>query len=341
MGNYKISNKKNIVRVERKGFKKIPINEVELKTFAEKLIPGLFQPSVEGKMNLVYTAPQSIPLQKYMKKNFTVHKFYSVIAQTIEMTKKIEMYKLHISNLVLHTGVIHVKETTGEVFFLYEPILSRENGIGVYAFFADYLRDIKTTDDMLLKECGAFMQFVSDVNNCGIEAIEQFVMQRYPQIYQQIPRAELGKSGFLASNMLANKQHYHPSMQMGYEESGTTLLCEEGTTLLCEEGTTLLGMNQINAGVMRKKNGMRTAIEGNMLTIGKSLENHCAITDNKAVSRKHAVIHCENNMFTICDVGSTNHTYLNGMELNVNRAYPLKDGDAILIADEEFTFYVL
>lgn len=344
MAKYKISNKKNLVEIKRKGFRTVTINDSEKWVFEQNFLPGLFHLSFKGKKKIVYTAPPSISLSKYMKNNFSVHKFYGVIAQTIEMNKKIEKYKFHLSNLVLNTSIIHVKETTGELFFLYEPIVSRENNINIFAFFEDFMREIKTEDQQLLEEIRELRMFFSDFKN-GIQETEQFIMQRYPQIYQQISRAEYGHSGFISSSRLENRKHYHPSAQisqkMNYEPEGTTLLeAEMETTLLTdeEEGTVLLYEPQLSGKLIRQKDGAVVNISTAEFRIGKSQDNDYCIPENRAISRKHATVYYDNGVYVIVDNGSTNHSYVNGTQIESYNNVMLNDGDIIRLADEDFIF---
>lgn len=365
MSKYSISDKKNLIKITQKSIRKVPINERELAVFQENLLPGLFRPVVEGKHRIAYTAPWSIPLKNYIKKGLNIHKFYSIVAQVVEMTKKIEMYKFNLPNLVLNTGIIFVKETTGELFFLYEPLMSRENSINVYGFLEEVTNEIQTEDLELRNECRMFQEFLQNTANYRIEDIEQYILNRYPQIYQEIKRTESGKSGFIASSQLANRQHYAPSarMEQSYtperqpyvpqqqvaermpvteEEPGTSLLMEEdGTTLLDEEdGTTLLNEQSVAAGLIRIKTGEYFSIYGSPFMIGKSADNSLCLSDNKAISRKHAVIYQNNGAYTIMDQGSTNHTFLRGEMLTPNCEADLCDGDVIRLADEEFEFKI-
>lgn len=356
---YSISDKKNLIKITQKSIRKVPINERELAVFQENLLPGLFRPVMEGKHRIAYTAPQSVSLKNYIKKGLNIHKLYSIVAQVVEMTKKIEMYKFNLPNLVLNTGIIFVKETTGELFFLYEPLMNRENSINVYGFLEEVIKEIQTEDLELRNECKMFQGFLQNTANYRIEDIEQYVLNRYPQIYQEIKRTESGKSGFIASSQLANRQHYAPSAKMEQpyvsqqqqmleripaleEEPGTSLLMEEdGTTLLDEEdGTTLLNEQRIEAGLIRIKTGEYFQIYGSAFFIGKSADNSLCLSDNKAISRKHAVIYNNNGVFSIMDQGSTNHTFLRGEMLTPNCEAELCDGDVVRLADEEFEFRI-
>lgn len=359
MAKYKIAKKKNLIKITRKSIKQVPVNEKEMETFQENLLPGLFRPSLEGKHRIVYTAPQSVSLYEYLRKGLNVHKFYSVITQVVEMVKRIEVYKFYPSNLVLDSKIIYVKETTGELFFLYEPLMSRENNTNIYAFLGNLVKEIRTDDRELIKVCKEFEEFTRDLQNYRLEDIESYIMQHFPQIYQEVKRAESGKSGFIASTKLANRKHYAPSAQMertsaAYqelviqneiggisEEPGTSLL-EEGTTLLEENGTTLLNemAATTTAVLIRRRNGEYITVYGPQFSIGKSTDNELCLNDNRAISRKHAVIYGMNGNFSVMDVGSTNHTYLNGEMLNPNYEAGLQDGDVIKFADEEFDFKI-
>ena len=110
----------------------------------------------------IYTAPQSVSLSRYIRKGLNVHRFYSIVAQVVEMIKKIELYKFYLPNLVLDTEIIFVKETTGELFFLYEPLLNRESNINVYNFLEKMVKEIKSDDLELGKESRAFLDFIAD-----------------------------------------------------------------------------------------------------------------------------------------------------------------------------------
>jgi pSer/pThr/pTyr-binding forkhead associated (FHA) protein len=51
--------------------------------------------------------------------------------------------------------------------------------------------------------------------------------------------------------------------------------------------------------------------------------------EKKGVSRRHAMLIREDERLLITDLGSTNHTYLNGQQLQENDRLVLRDGDEI------------
>jgi hypothetical protein len=56
----------------------------------------------------------------------------------------------------------------------------------------------------------------------------------------------------------------------------------------------------------------------------------------KGVSRRHAMLTWIDEQLMICDLGSSNHTYINGLRLAKNRDYPLRNGDEISLAGLTF-----
>ena len=113
---------------------------------------------------------------------------------------------------------------------------------------------------------------------------------------------------------------------MEEDESGTTLLTQQED----DEGDTTLLQQEERYPILERIS------TGESVTVRK---NDFTIINNKAVSRRHAVIERINGTYYLMDKSSTNHTYLNGEMLDAENSYVLSDHDSIQIADEEFTFY--
>ncbi|HJC37687.1 MAG TPA: FHA domain-containing protein [Candidatus Mediterraneibacter faecigallinarum] len=108
--------------------------------------------------------------------------------------------------------------------------------------------------------------------------------------------------------------------------------------------TMVLGGQMINNGVLqsvrliRQKTGETIYINKASFWFGKDAGNvdYC-LTDNAAISRRHALITIRNNECFIQDNHSTNRTFLNGHVLEAGVDTPLSDGDRVRMGDEEFT----
>lgn len=311
MAKYRLNKKNNIMTIIRKGIKKVPLNEREMNVFEDNLMPGFFRPKLESPRRIVYTAPAGMSLAEYMERNFTIHKLYSVITQIVEISKKIDRYNFYLYNLVLDEKLVYVKEITGELFFLYEPLSIRENSTNVYAFIGDIVRGIKTEDRNLRAECQLIDSFLASPDHYRIEEIEILIRQRYPQIYQQIKPEDSGLSGYIRSSRLSK--------------------------MTSDIATDIAAAS--NGYLVRRKTNQTINIETSEFRIGKDTTSDLIISDNNAISRAHAVIIKKNNKYFILDNNSTNKTYLNGMIVDSLTGATLNHGDVIKLADEEFEFY--
>lgn len=93
------------------------------------------------------------------------------------------------------------------------------------------------------------------------------------------------------------------------------------------------------AYLVRVKNNEKIMITGSSFVIGKkrSEVDYC-ITENKTVSRVHAVISYHNDEFFVTDVQSTNFTYVNGVKIPADEETILAHGTRLSFSDEEFEF---
>ena len=65
------------------------------------------------------------------------------------------------------------------------------------------------------------------------------------------------------------------------------------------------------------------------------------IRGNSLISRRHATIEAKNGDYLLADLHSSNGTYLNGIRLSPIEKTPLKNGDIIKLANENFIFNAL
>jgi pSer/pThr/pTyr-binding forkhead associated (FHA) protein len=91
--------------------------------------------------------------------------------------------------------------------------------------------------------------------------------------------------------------------------------------------------------IIRKKTGEHIYINKPEFSIGKSkTKADYPLEDNPAISRVHCIIVQKNGVNYIRDNHSTNHTFLNGVELEPDDEVLLKHKSVIQMGDEEFTF---
>ena len=103
----------------------------------------------------------------------------------------------------------------------------------------------------------------------------------------------------------------------------------------------MLNQNTNFGTLTRKKTGEIIHINNASFTIGKERAkvNYC-VTDNTSVSRTHATVHNRGGVAYLADNRATNGTFVNGVRLTSGQEIALKDGDVVLLADEEFVYHI-
>ena len=336
--------KDNLLIYTRRQIKKIKVSEREKAVFDNKLLPTFFRPNVISGHKIQYTAPVGVSLQQYIKNDMTIYKLYNVLARIIEATKLIDESKLYLQNLVLDMKTITVKELTGEIFFIYEPLVNRTSSTNIYGFIADFIWECEGKNQETDKEIKKIQDFLDEDGKCSIDEIENFILKNYPQIYHHIVRLEKSQSNFLTSDKLSYQKHFEGNVPEVVSEE-TTILREQSdieTTILfadnMEEGTVLLC--ESSGYLIRLKNQEKIRISGTIFSLGKECGMNYQISDNKAISRRHALLRKESENFYIMDCNTTNKTYLNSECLTPEQWYSLNDGDRVKLADEEFYFNI-
>ena len=133
------------------------------------------------------------------------------------------------------------------------------------------------------------------------------------------------------------------------ENSGTSVLLEDGAGYrqrdFSEYDTATVVLSNESGAMshrylVRLKSGERIGITSESFLIGKDMR-YCnyTVTDNSAVSRKHAKIIREDDCDYVVDLNSTNKTYVNGQQIPVERQVQIFSGARLRFANEEFIFY--
>ncbi|MGN0621775.1 MAG: FHA domain-containing protein [Porcipelethomonas sp.] len=160
---------------------------------------------------------------------------------------------------------------------------------------------------------------------------------------QDAPFAGGQNSGMSQSPFGMNNQGSMPTSVIPPSGTATVVTDAGATTVLGGEAgaTTVLGQQTPEASLIRKSTGETKPVTGTQFIIGKdSKQANYIITNNGSVSRTHCRITCANGTFSVCDLNSTNGTFLNDIRLSPRQETPLNSGDKLKVSDEEFTFII-
>ena len=92
-------------------------------------------------------------------------------------------------------------------------------------------------------------------------------------------------------------------------------------------------MDTANAFLARVKTNERIELSKSEFCIGR--EEGCVdhlVTDNTAISRRHARFIRKDGGWFVEDLDSVNRTYLNGVALKAGKTFLLRDGDTVRLA---------
>lgn len=372
MSKLKITHKNNQICVKSRLGRKEEISERESQIVSKKMIRGLMRLTVEGRKQISYAAPDGITLKQFLQSGISREEFFIVLAQFVEVTKKILKYKLNINNLVLNLQNCFLNERTREIYFIYQPVTSQNIGTDVLSFLYDMIFETVFYLSEDTRFVNDLTDFMNDMSQYSAEKMEKYILYASPETYRHMQREGQAEWSANDSGSLLNNKGYDQGqskrLRIGrewdeeekettllseetglLEEEGTTLLEEEGTTLLNdgmyfleEDGTTLLKRESVvYPYLVRVSNHDKVEVNKPVFRIGKerSFVDYF-VANNNAVSRLHADIIKKGENYYLRDNNSTNHTFVNGVMIDVNQERELYDGDALMFANEAFEFHL-
>lgn len=359
MAKIRVKAKDGLIEVRSKLDKEENINEREMEVLSTKIIRGIMRPTAETDRKLLYISPSGIRLSEYLGRGISLNDFFLVLAQSLEVIKSVGRNSFNINNLILDTDKVFVNEYTKELHFIYQPVVSANAFCNIAGFLFDIVYSVNlglNEDYGCINQLANYMRSLQVVS---VMAMEKYILNVYPQVYQQIKRQNFGKSEYIGNG----KEFYYrdnippyenkradfgnpPISSQGNDAEATSLLNEEseGTALLDEsEGTTVLDTvpEKVYPYMIRKSNYDKIEINKPVFRIGKERSYvDCFVANNNAVSRLHADIITKNDRYFIKDNNSTNKTYVNGTPIKPMTEYEIYDGDEIVLANEPFEFHI-
>ncbi|MGM9617016.1 trypsin-like peptidase domain-containing protein [Butyricicoccus sp.] len=154
-----------------------------------------------------------------------------------------------------------------------------------------------------------------------------------------------GSSGFTNAQQTPVPD-FNPQLNVNDDGAGLTGVLNSGAgeTSVLSSGaseTTVL-TSKPYATLTRKSNNETIQVAAAEFVIGKERRKvtYC-ISDNTSISRTHAKIVNSAGTISLVDMNSKNGTFVNGIKCTPNASVVLKNGDIIVLSDEEFTFRML
>lgn len=313
----KILTKLGITKLVVKGQKGQHISEREAYAINTEEIPGLLKVKIEQEQsdfNLIYDITGLVSLKDFISISLNRRTFTVILASIINTLKLLEESYFSRKYLLLDIDKVMVKPTTYDVFFIAVPI----QGFEYEGSLKDLLLDIKRNGKFERKESTGYIEEYVQVLNRGIN-FSMFDLEEYVK--------ELLKSGEIIKTVISNdkvKVHTKEVENKTYNPLGTL----DNNTAKADSKS-IYRLHRVSTSEMIIVNNHR-------FSIGKSEECDYCICNNRAISRNHASLILKGSECYICDEGSMNGTFVNGVRITMGQEKELYDGNTIKLADEEF-----
>lgn len=356
MARFKVKAKDCQLEVKARLLFKEKLNERQLDFFSGKYIRGLLKVQEKNKNCINYYGPIGISLYDRLKKPISKYDFFFIMEQIIDITQKLNMNSLIISNVVWDVHYVFINETTRELQFIYLPLEKDRSEVNIIQFMEQIIYGAKLREEADTEYVSRFVYYLKSLQKYDEEKIEKFIAGEDRSIVNTIKRHNVGQSGFMTDKPQHYYEHYGNKAQdeeatglLSDDEEATGLLNddEEATGLLngCdEEATGLLNepANQIHYATMYRVLTNETfVINKPVFRIGKEKSySDYFVANNNMVSRSHADVISRRGKYFIIDLNSKNRTFVNGIAIPPQQETEIHNGDSIRLANEEFEFRI-
>lgn len=329
------------------------VNIREVDKFKTKKINGLMSPDVSGSKLINYKGPAGEPINKFLKSDVTISDFFTVFVQILEVIKAVERNGLNTNNLIFNQKYVFVNRTTKEVNFIYQPIISSNVSLNIFAFLYDVCYTPSFVKEQEVRLVTDLSDFMHHLQIFSADDIEDYIATSFPNAFKNVQRRQPGQSQVLRKHQWDEVDEEKPVDDLATDilveddDLGTEVLVdEEDTALLVEEelGTELLVENAERTPVaylIRRRTNERIEINKPAFRVGKERSYvDYFVESNSAVSRIHIDILTRDNSFFIKDNKSTNGTFVDRRRLQPEVEEEIFDGCEIVLANEEFEFHI-
>ena len=320
------------------------LNPMEMNMLQQGM-QGFLRPIAYERKKIEYMGADGISLHQFVTGGVDGYALRCVFVQTMKVTAGIEENGLNLNNLVMDWDNIFFNPNTGELAFLYLPVVNNMEQYNVFILFRHLVYDsiLRPGEDMGFLE--ALNGFLSQMEYYSAEKLRDFLWNMAQDICKRygVQKPQENKS--------ENRGGWTPSEDRWDDRDRDTMLLNEDDTVMLdhqeneddgEGGTMLLSRENSKQGsLLRRKTQEKMLVDKARFKIGKA-RNHVDgyISNTTVVSRIHAMIEKDGDEFYLTDNSSTNGTWLNGRKLEANKPEQLADGDIIVLADEELEFHI-
>ena len=346
---YKIKAKQHILNIKIKTGLKEKIDFVKAKEFQGKKLRNFFKINEVNKNSIVFIGPVGISLRKRMKKPISVHDFFLIIEQIVNVVQIININDININSVGFNMDNIFINEVTKELNFLYMPLENASINVNLVELTENIIYSVIPLQQEDSEAISEFTYYFKDLQRFDINLIEKYILKVDKNAVRTIKRISN-----IQSNQHINKHKEHDStekLEDGLTENDVTDELEND--LNGNDVTEIFSENDDYTELLQEDNTCHYATLFRIITnetiqinkpvfrIGKEKSySDYFVANNNKVSRGHADIIKRGNRFFVMDLNSQNGTYINNKLIPVQKEIEIYDGNYLKLANEEFVFHI-
>ena len=298
------SRKGNLLTVHVKFSRKEEINSAELSYFSSKSFKAFLRPVQERKKLIVYKGLNGISLLEYLKRPMSETDFFSLIEQITDATIELRNHQFPLTRVIWNMEHVYINDLTKEIELIYVPTEQKVSDTQILVFFVRIMNTLQPTDSQDCEYLRKFYRFLQTQSSYQPEEIEGYIEKVNRSIVRAVKRRQVKDTGLTT---------YAPSF--------------EGTEKTSDHFPKLI----------RVSTGMVTELIQTVYGIGRDHTWADLVIDhNDSVSRRHAQLIRRGDRVYLKDLGSKNHTFLNGNQIPVGVETTVPNGSEIRLAGELF-----
>ncbi len=284
----------------------VPIDQFEMTMYNYEFVGNKTKctcVAIDGVRALQFKVPATLPLEQFLRKQLYKGEFLSILSNILNQLIYFSENNMSLNKLLLNVHYMYIELSTLDIQLLYLPVNKKFADCNVTEFIQN---------------------FISKVRFANMESVE---------CVDQILR-------YLDSKLMFNLEEFYQYILSLEQES----INEDENTQNNDGHTAMLATSEnYNNPVpylVRVKTNELIPILHKEFMVGKSINCDYQISDNRKVSRKHAIFRISNGECYVRDNDSTNHTFINGQLIQPGVEIMLSNDDYIRLGDEEFRYWV-
>lgn len=320
------------------------LNCEEFDMLVRRDVPMLISPTtVQGRSNNIvrFDISPYTTLAFYLSLTLTRQQAGELLLQCVDVFRQMKRACLSYEKLVMDLEKVYILLEDRNIHFVYLPVREGVGQGNVRGFLLQMVgRMVRSSQEIL--------EFINDCNQ-WLTRPSGFVLEEFAEFI----RKKMYHDQRIADRPPVNDEPPEPHDRYydGPPPRGSTGPTDKpadkprgggSTTVLPSSETTELNRWKMTPTatfyLWRERTEEKVKITTSPFLVGSEMGASYCITDNEAISRRHAQFIVREGECWVTDQGSTNKTYLNGERLAPQVNYILKNGDRLRLANEYFTF---